>query len=73
MPEIFAVEETMNLSREQAADVLRQVADSLARHNELEFDRGGMRVRVEVPDQVELEMEVEISDDGGSLEIEIEW
>ena len=58
--ELIEIEETMNLRREEAADVLRRVADSLSRHNGLEFERGGMKVRVDVPDEVELELEIEI-------------
>ncbi len=49
--------------------VLRRLADSLSRHNELEFVRGAVRVRVEVPDEVEIEADTE----GGSLEVEISW
>jgi amphi-Trp domain-containing protein len=49
------------------------VADSLQRHNGLEFERGGMRIAVDVSDEVELELELEVTTDGGSLEIEIEW
>ena len=61
------------MSREEAADVLRRLADSLSRHNELEFVQGGMKVHVKVPDEVELEVEIEVETDGGSLEVEISW
>jgi amphi-Trp domain-containing protein len=73
MSQLIEIEEKLNLRREEAADLLRKVADSLSRHNELEFERGGIRMRVDVPDDVEVEVELEITTDGGSLEIEIEW
>lgn len=73
MDELLEIDTTLNLSREEAAEVLRRVADSLARHNDLEFKRSGTRYRVKVPDQVELEFELEIEADGGSLEIELNW
>ena len=73
MAELIEIEEKLKLSREDAAAVLMKVADSLKRHNGLEFERGGMRIAVDVSDQVELELELEVTTDGGSLEIEIEW
>lgn len=66
-------EEKRHLSREEAAAVLRQIADSLARHNDLEFTREGVRYTVDVPDQVDLEIEFEIEDNEASLEIELTW
>jgi amphi-Trp domain-containing protein len=49
------------------------LADSLARHNDLEFRRNGKLVRVDVPDEVELEIELELDAKEGSLEIELSW
>ena len=31
----------------------------LARHNDVEFDRGGMHFKVRVPDEVEFKLEIE--------------
>ena len=73
MPELLEIETTETMSREEAAAVLRRVADSLARHNELEFKLSGTRYHVVVPDQVELEVELEIDSDGSSFEIELNW
>lgn len=61
------------LSREAAAERLRQLADQLSRHNEVTFSREGMRYRVEVPDEVDLTLEVEIGDSKSEIEVEIEW
>jgi hypothetical protein len=39
--DIFEIEQKETLSREQVAARLRALADMLARHNDLEFERGG--------------------------------
>ena len=71
--ELIEVEEKLQLRREEAADRLRVIADQLSRHNNLEFQQGGLKMTAKVPDQVEMEIEVEITADGGELEIEISW
>ena len=71
--ELIETEETVTLRREEAADRLRAIADQLSRHNSLEFSKGGLKMTAKVPDQVELEIELEITDDGGELEIELTW
>lgn len=73
MPDLIDIETEQRLSREEAAAVLRQLADSLSRHNELEFMRDSIQVRIDVPDEVTLEIELEVDADGGSLEVEISW
>ena len=45
----------------------------LARHNEVEFERGGLRFKVHVPDEVDFKLEIEIDDDERELEIELKW
>ena len=71
--DIFEVEQKERLSREEAAARLHKLADMLARHNEIEFERGGMRFTVPVPDEVELKLELEIGTDKRELEIELTW
>ncbi|HMJ32307.1 MAG TPA: amphi-Trp domain-containing protein [Baekduia sp.] len=71
--DIFEVEQKERLSREEIATRLHNLADMLARHNEIEFERGGMRFTVNVPDTVELKIELEIEDDKRELEIELTW
>ena len=70
--DLFEYETKQTLSREAAAAVLRELADSLSRHNDLTFKRDGLRYVVDVADTVELEVEIEIGDEN-SLEIEISW
>jgi len=61
------------LSREEAAARLRELADQLSRHNQIEFVRGGMRFTVRVPDELKLKLELEIGDDSSEIEIELSW
>ena len=71
--DLLEIEDARRLRREEAAAWLRQLADSLARHNEVEFTRDGVRYRVAVPDELEFEVELEVEDDGTKLEIELHW
>lgn len=71
--ELIEVEEKQTVSREAAAARLRELADQLSRHNQIEFSRGGVRYTAKVPDEVELEVEIEIGHEGSEIEIEISW
>lgn len=71
--ELLEIEDSRRLTREEAAAWLRRLADSLARHNEIEFTREGIRTRVAVSDELEMEVELEIDADGTKLEIELQW
>ncbi len=70
---LIEIETKRTLSREDAAAWLRELADSLARHNDVEFERDGVRYEIAVPDQLEMELELEIGEDGTELEIEFHW
>jgi amphi-Trp domain-containing protein len=70
--DLFEMDETQTMTREEAAARLRALADSLAKHNSVEFSREGGRVTVAVPDQVNLKVEVELGDDN-EIEIELTW
>ena len=61
------------LRREEAAARLHALADALGRHNNVEFERGGIHVTVKVPEEVHVKVEFEIEDDGTELEIELSW
>lgn len=71
--ELIEIEESTTLSREAAADRLRAIADQLSRHNELAWDQGGLKMSAKVPAEVELSVEIEITGEGGELEVEISW
>ena len=70
--ELFDTDDTQRLSREAAAEKLRALADSLSRHNSVQFKRGGTTVTVDVPDEVTLKVEVELGDEN-EVEIELTW
>ncbi|SES47952.1 amphi-Trp domain-containing protein [Pedococcus cremeus] len=71
--DLIEIADKERLSREDAAARLRDLADALARNNEVVFERGGMRITVHVPDEVDLKLEVEVGDEESELEIELTW
>jgi len=71
--DVFEVEQKERLGREEVAARLHRLADMLARHNDIEFERGGMRFTVPVPDEVDLKIELEVATDKRELEIELTW
>jgi amphi-Trp domain-containing protein len=71
--ELLEITQKERMQREQAAARLRELADQLSRHNDLEFERDGLTLKMRVPDEVELKIEFEIGDDGSELEIELTW
>jgi amphi-Trp domain-containing protein len=71
--DVFEVKQKETVSREEVAERLRLLADMLARHNDLEFDRGGMHFTVHVPDELQLKVELEVETDERELEIELKW
>ncbi len=70
--ELLEVTEKQTLTREAAAARLRALADQLARHNQVEFERDGMRYTADVPPEVELSVEIELGDES-EIEIELSW
>jgi amphi-Trp domain-containing protein len=60
------------MRREQAAARLRQLADQIARHNQIEFVREGVRYSARIPDEVTLKLEIELGDES-EIEIELSW
>ena len=46
---LMEITEKERLSRKDAAARLHALADALAKHNDVEFDRGGMHFKVRVP------------------------
>jgi amphi-Trp domain-containing protein len=71
--DIFEVEQQETVTRAEVARRLRILADMLDRHNDLEFDRAGMHFTVNVPDEVQLKVELEVESDERELEIELKW
>jgi amphi-Trp domain-containing protein len=71
--DILEIEQKETLSREEAAARLKAFAEMLSRNNDLEFERGGMQIKVHVPDEVRLKVELELETDERELEIELTW
>ena len=71
--EIVEITQKDRLRREEAAARLHQIADMLAKQNEVEFERDGIRFNVHVPDEVDLKIELEVETDERELEIELTW
>ena len=71
--DLMEITEKERLSREDAAARLHTLANALAKHNEVEFERGGVRFKVHVPDEVDFKLEIEIGDDEKELEVELKW
>jgi amphi-Trp domain-containing protein len=71
--ELVEIKQSERVQREQAAARLRELADQLSRHNDVEFERDGVTFKMRVPDEVELKIELEVGVDGGELEIELTW
>ena len=71
--DLLEIKQKERVRREEAAQRLHALADALARHNDVEFERGGLQFKVHVPDEVNLKVELEIEDDGTELEIELTW
>jgi len=71
--DLMEISEKREMGREEAAKFLHELADSLGRQNALNLTRDGIKIHVKVPDQVTVELEVEIESDESSIEIEISW
>ena len=71
--ELIETETDETLTREAAAQKLRDLADQLSRQNQVSFTKGGLKHTVKVPGTVQLSVEIEVTDEGGEIEVEITW
>ena len=71
--EPIKIESKQTLSRQDVAAFLSELATQLAGSDEVELDRQGVHFEFGVPDEVELEVELEIEDGKTELEIELHW
>ncbi|UCD70250.1 MAG: amphi-Trp domain-containing protein [Betaproteobacteria bacterium] len=67
--DLLEIEEKHEMRREEATKPLHRIADALVRQHDVEFVREELKFTVDVPDPVEVELE--LGDDGTSFEIEI--
>lgn len=73
MSDFFEIKDKQRVRREDAAKKLREIADQLERHNDLEFSRNGISIKTRVPDEVDMKIEFEIGDGETEMEIELTW
>lgn len=71
--DLLEIFEKRKMGREEAAQLLHDLADSLARHNAVDLLQEGIKLHIKVPDEVTVEFEVEVESDGSSIEVEISW
>ena len=71
--DILEVEKKETMSREEVARRLHRLADMLARDNDVEFERDGIKFKVHVADEVHVKVELEVETDERELEIELKW
>jgi amphi-Trp domain-containing protein len=71
--DIVEVEQKETVSRKEVATRLRRLATQLTKGNEVKFEQGGITMKVHVPDEVQLKVEVEAATDERELEIELTW
>jgi amphi-Trp domain-containing protein len=71
--DIIEIEKKETLGREEVATRLRGLADMLAGDDEIEFEQGGMKVKVHIPDELHFKVELEVESEERELEIELKW
>lgn len=71
--DIFEIEQKETLKRQEAAERLRTLADMLASDDDIEFEKGGIKMSLHIPDEVQLKVELEVETDERELEIELKW
>jgi amphi-Trp domain-containing protein len=70
----FEVEQRETLTRDEAATRLRRIANLLSgAGEEVKFDRGEMKFKVAIPEQIAWKVEFETGDSENELEIELKW
>ena len=67
------IESKQTLSRQDAAAFLSELGTQLAGSDEVELNRQGVHFEFGVPDEVELDVELEVEDGKTELEIELHW
>ena len=71
--DIIEIEKKETLGRKEIATRLRHLANMLAKDDDIEFEQGGTKIKVAVPDEVQLKVELEVETDERELEIELKW
>jgi len=67
------IEWESKIGREQAAALLRRVADGLADGDKVKLEHEGFELEIATADEVEMEIEVELEDGRTEVELELRW
>ena len=67
------IEWQSKLGREQAAALLRRVADGLAAGGKVKLEQDGFELKVATADEVDMEIEVELENGRTEVELEVRW
>jgi amphi-Trp domain-containing protein len=71
--DLLEITEKERVSRKEAAARLRALASALAKKDEVEYHRGGLEFKVNVPDEVDFKLEIELQENEWELEVELKW
>ncbi|SEC14607.1 amphi-Trp domain-containing protein [Streptomyces sp. TLI_105] len=66
-------EQKRSVSRLEAAEQLMALATALKNGGEIEWNIGHGKLSLNVPDELQSEIEIEVGEGGVELEIELEW
>lgn len=59
--------------RKEVADLLRGIANGLAKGGEVKLERDSWELKLNVPEKLEIEIELETGEGETELEIELKW
>jgi len=72
-PRVTEIEWETKMRREDAAALLRRLADGLESGKKVELEHGGLELKLGVAEEVDLEIEVELNGEETEVEIELGW
>jgi len=71
--DVVEIEQKETVSRKEVVTRLRRLATMLAKGNDVKFELGGTVMKVHIPDEVQLKVELEVETGERELEIELKW
>ncbi len=71
--DVVEIEQKETVSRKEVVTRLRKLASMLAKGNDVKFELGGTVMKVHIPDEVQLKVELEVETGERELEIELKW
>ena len=71
--DVVEIEQKETVSRKEVVTRLRRLASMLAKGNDVKFELGGTVMKVHIPDEVQLKVELEVETGERELEIELKW